>query len=189
MKRLLVLLLISLAGWLPAYGVEMQKPVIPENMKGITKIKTGKALGARDVPVRVARVEFREVDLNGEKHLAAGVVFTKEIDSSTVQQNSNIRLLRQENGFWVDAATQGNVVRIMQNSISWLSGASLQSGAYRMHLRGTIKDIDGLYLDCNNDGVGEGGKLPAYDSVVYTAVVGEPGDNNSGMLELIPQSQ
>ncbi len=36
-----------------------------------------------------------------------------------------------------------------------------------MHLRGTIKSADGVFLDCNGDGKGEGGSLPAYESQLY----------------------
>ena len=30
---------------------------------------------------------------------------------------------------------------------------------------------DGVYLDCNGDGKGEGGYLPAYESQLYYAVI------------------
>jgi len=183
--------LVFLLSFLVSYSVNaavLEKPNIPSNIREISKIKTGKALEAKDVPVRVQSVQFGEVLWNGAPHLAAGVSFTKEIDPASVQQNYNIRLLKEENGFWVDVSTQGNVVKIMQKHISWLSGVPLETGSYRIHLRGTIKDKFGLFLDCNNDGIGEGGNLPAYDSQIYNAVVEDPGDNNSGLLELIPQT-
>ena len=50
-----------------------------------------------------------------------------------------------------------------------------------MHLRGTIKSTDGVFLDCNGDGVGEGGKLPAYESQPYQATVNE-------LLDIDPDS-
>jgi len=186
MKTALLFLLSFLVCY-PVHAVVLEKPNIPSNIRELSKIKTGKALEAKDVPVRVQSVQFGEVLWNGAPHLAAGVIFTKEIDAASVQQNHNIRLLKEENGFWVDVSTQGNVVKIMQKHISWLSGASLETGSYRIHLRGTIKDKDGLYLDCNNDGTGEGGNLPAYDSQIYNAAVTELGETNSGLLELIQQ--
>jgi len=186
MKTTLVFLLVILMCHSINAAV-LQRPNIPSNIQEISKIKTGKALEANDVPVRVQSVQFDEVSWNGTHHLAVGVIFTKEIDPASVQQNLNIRLLKEENGFWVDVSTQGNVVRIMQKHISWLSGAPLETGSYRIHLRGTIKDKNGLYLDCNNDGIGEGGNLPAYDSQIYSAEATDHEDTNSGMLELIPK--
>jgi len=186
MKRILFFVF-SVAICSQAYAWVLEKPKVPEHVREVSKIKTGKALEAKNVPVRVQSVQFGNVSYNGEPHLAAGIIFTKEIDAATVKQNNNIRLLKQENGFWVDVSTQGNIVRIMTKHITWLSGAALEAGAYRMHLRGTIKDTDGLYLDCNNDGSGEGGNLPAYDSPIHNVPVGDIEEESSGMLELIPQ--
>jgi len=122
-------------------------------------------------PFQVQSVQFQEVQHAGATRLAVAVIFNKEIDPASVQQNVNIRLLRKnEQHFWVDASTQGNIVNVRPNHITWLSGAPLESAVYIMHLRGTLKSKDGLYLDCNKDGKGEGGSLPAYESQMYDAV-------------------
>ena len=110
--------------------------------------------------------------LNNKTHLVAAVVFNRNVDATTVQENGNIRLIRKnENHFWVDASTQNNKVRIGPNFITWVCGAALETGYYKMLLRGTIKSADGVYLDCDGDGKGEGGSLPAYESQLYHAVV------------------
>lgn len=182
MKNLCIVLILLMT-WGLALGQELERIKVPDRVRQLSPIKTGKALEARDVPVRVKDVQFTQVEYNGETHLAAGVVFTKPIEAATVQPNVNIRLLKEQNGYWVDVSTQDNVVRIMPKHISWLSGAVLESGSYRMHLRGTIRDTDGLYLDCNNDGVGERGNLPAYDSPIHTVEIRNL--EETGLLPLI----
>jgi hypothetical protein len=117
---------------------------------------------------RVERVEFQQVQLNNQFYLAAGVIFNRDVDPASVKVNFNIRLLRQEGNFWVDASTQNNKVNIRPNFITWVSGAPLTGSSYKMHLRGTIKSMHGEYLDCDGDGKGEGGNLPAYESQLYT---------------------
>lgn len=149
---------------------------IPKSTKGIKAVPG---------PFRVKQVIFREMAVNNKTYLAAGVIFSRNLDPATVKQNVNIRLLRKnENNFWVDASTQNNTVRINPSSIAWLCGAPLESGYYVMHLRGTIKSADGVYLDCNGDGKGEGGNLPAYESQIYHAVI-----KTLPEIELIPKEQ
>lgn len=120
---------------------------------------------------RVKEVRFDKVVINNQEHLAAAVIFNKEIDAATVQQNTNIRLLKQDsNNFWVDASTQNNNVNVRPKFITWLSGTPIEAGVkYKMHLRGTIHSSDGVSLDCDGDGNGEGGQLPAYESQIYLA--------------------
>lgn len=120
---------------------------------------------------RVKQVKFEKIVLNNQEHLAVGVIFNKNIDASTVQENLNIRLLKQDNNnYWVDASTQNNIVNVRPNFITWVSGAPVVGGVlYKMHLRGTIKSTDGKYLDCDGDGTGEGGALPAFESQTYQA--------------------
>lgn len=120
---------------------------------------------------RVKEVKFELVLLNNQQHLAAAVIFNKDIDAATVQANSNIRLLKQDaNNFWVDASTQNNNVNVRPNFITWLSGAPIEAGGlYKMHLRGTIISTDGVSLDCDGDGQGEGGSLPAFESQTFRA--------------------
>jgi hypothetical protein len=140
--------------------------------KDNVKINAVKGATVVTQPFRVQSVQFQQVQHAGQTRLAVAVVFNKEIDPTSVQQNQNIRLLRKnDQHFWVDAATQGNVVNVRPTFITWLSGAQLETGVYIMHLRGTLKSKDGLYLDCNGDGQGEGGYLPAYESQMYNAVV------------------
>jgi hypothetical protein len=120
---------------------------------------------------RIKEVKFEKVIINNQEYLAAAVIFNKEIDATTVQQNTNIRLLKQDsNNFWVDASTQNNNVNVRPKFITWLSGTPIEAGAkYKMHLRGTIHSSDGISLDCDGDGNGEGGQLPAYESQIYLA--------------------
>lgn len=123
---------------------------------------------AKPAPFRVKSVQFHTISVNNQSHLVAAVVFNNNIDASTVQQNLNIRLLKKnESHNWVDLSTQNNTVQIRPNFITWVSGAPLENGYYVMHLRGTIKSSDGLFLDCNGDGVGEGGALPPYESKIH----------------------
>ncbi|MBU0483407.1 MAG: hypothetical protein KKB30_02700 [Proteobacteria bacterium] len=136
-----------------------RKMAISKSAKGATAVASS---------FRVTSVQFSPVHVDNMTYLAAGVIFNKNIDSSTVQPNLNIRLLKKnENNFWVDAATQNNKVQVRPNFITWLSSAPIENADYVMHLRGTIKSQDGLFLDCNNDGVGEGGNLPAYESQIF----------------------
>lgn len=135
------------------------KQFTPKSVKG-AKIKPG--------PFRVKNVNFKEMTINNQKRLVAAVIFNRNVNASTVKPNINIRLLRKnEKHFWVDASTQNNKVNIRPNFVTWVSGAPLEPGIYIMHLRGTIKSTDGIYLDCNGDGKGEGGSLPAYQSKMY----------------------
>ncbi len=164
----------------PAFGgnpLPMERRIQPiPRMPSIDK----KALAAA---FRVTQVKFELVTVNNQQHLAVGVIFNKNINAATVQPNVNIRLLRRNaNGFWVDASTQGNTVRVRPDFITWLSGAPVESdGLYKMHLRGTIKSSDGTYLDCNGDGQGEGGALPPYESQTYRA------PHLSQTIELVPR--
>lgn len=138
------------------------KQFIPQNLKG-AKIKPG--------PFRVKNVTFKEITVGNQKRLVVAVIFNRNVNASTVKPNINIRLLtKNENHFWVDASTQNNKVNIRPNFVTWVSGAPLEPGIYIMHLRGTIKSADGIYLDCNGDGKGEGGSLPAYESKMYQVV-------------------
>jgi hypothetical protein len=135
------------------------KQFTPKTIKG-AKIKPG--------PFRVKNVIFKEMTVGNQKRLVVAVIFNRNVNTSTVKPNNNIRLLRiNENHFWVDASTQNNKVNIRPNFVTWVSGAPLEPGIYIMHLRGTIMSADGIYLDCNGDGKGEGGSLPAYESKMY----------------------
>lgn len=135
------------------------KPYSNKHIKG-ANIKPG--------PFRVISVSFKEITVQNAKRLVAAVVFNRNVDAATVLPNNNIRLLKKnQNHQWVDAATQNNTVNVRPNFVTWVSGAALEPGVYIMHLRGTIKSRDGIYLDCNGDGKGEGGALPAYQSQMY----------------------
>ncbi len=150
-------------------GKTMNSPV---ELKSKTPLKASKAAMKMMNSFRVKQVSFQKITINNQVHLAAAVVFNKNIDAGSVKQNLNIRLLKKNpSNFWVDASTQNNTVQIRPNFITWVSGAPLdETGIYKMHLRGTIKSTDGLYLDCNGDGQGEGGSLPPYESQTYQAV-------------------
>ncbi len=163
----------------PAFGGD---PMPLEPRKAVIKPKVHKAVKAKEAMTimnafRVKQVKFNTISMNNQTHLVAAVIFNKNINAATVQQNTNIRLLKKnQNNFWVDASTQNNTVQIRPNFITWVCGAPIEpNGIYKMHLRGTIKSTDGQYLDCNGDGKGEGGYLPAYESQTYRAL---------GMLQL-----
>lgn len=153
-------------------------PAIPGKTvkKNNTILKSKKV---KQVPgvFRVKHVTFKTIILNGKKHLSAAIVFNKNINASTVKENNNIRMLRKnEQHAWLDASTQNNVVRVRPNFITWVCGKPLKDGVYVMHLRGTIKSTDGIFLDCNGDGKGEGGSLPAYESKLYLSPLHPPRD-------------
>jgi len=157
-------------------GRTMVKPAVPKSTAAvkITKaVKPKKAAMTLLNAFRVKQVTFQKISINNQTHIVAAVIFNKNINAATVKQNLNIRLLKKApNNFWVDASTQNNTVQIRPNFITWVCGAPLEeTGIYKMHLRGTIKSTDGEYLDCNGDGKGEGGNLPAYESQTYQAVV------------------
>ncbi len=140
------------------------------------KVTTKGVKPAHPLPFQVTSVEFHEMSQNNLSFLAVGIYFNKDVDPASVQQNVNIRLLKKdENHFWRDASTQNNNVRVVQHVITWASGAPLENGYYVMHLRGTLKSKDGLFLDCNGDGQGEGGALPPYESAIYQVNIPEPG--------------
>ena len=143
--------------------------------KATPRIHT-KGKGAVAVPgaFRVKTVLFKKVSINNVFRLAAAVIFNRNLNPSTVMENGNIRMIKKnENHFWVDASTQNNAVRIGSHFITWVSGATLTSGFYKMILRGTIESSDGVYLDCDGDGKGEGGYLPAYESPLFEARINE----------------
>lgn len=122
-------------------------------------------------PLQVKKVHFRKVKVFGKTRVEARVVFTRAIDPSSVTLNNNVRMLRRnEQKFWVDAAKQGNFVDIQPTYIRWTSGAQARTGVYIMRLMGTVKAADGTYLDCDGDGRGEGGALPAYESRMFGVV-------------------
>jgi hypothetical protein len=176
---ILLLVCLTLALSVPASGESKPKPA------GTNSIVQRPAKGTLTKPVifQVNQVMFNEVHMNNKTYLAVGVIFNRNIDATSVRQNYNIRLLKKnKSNLWVDASTQNNTVRINLNSISWLSGAPLETGDYRLHLRGTLKSTDGIYLDCNGDGKGEGGNLPAYESQIYHAEV-------QLQLQLVPKEQ
>ncbi len=159
-----------------ASAKEMKNPSRLKGAKTPHKTIPKSSKGAKVVPgsFKVVKVTFKKVPINNKTHLAAAVVFNKNINASTVKENVNFRMLKKnENHYWVDASTQNNIVRIRPNFITWVCGAPLKTGVYIMHLRGTIKSADGIYLDCNGDGKGEGGNLPAYESQMYQAQVRE----------------
>ena len=138
---------------------------MPKSLKGVKAVPGS---------FRVKTVTFKKIILNNRVYLAAAIVFNRNIDASSVKENVNIRMLKKnENNFWVDASTQNNIVHVKPYFITWVSGAPLVTGVYKMHLRGTIKSADGALLDGDGDGVGEGGNLPAYNSQLYQAQITE----------------
>jgi len=143
-----------------AQSVSPREVKPPVTKKGVTPVQP--------LSFQVQSVNFLEMSNNNQRFLAVTIFFNKDIDPASVQQNVNIRLLKKdENNFWCDFSTQNNNVRILNRVITWAAGAPLENGYYVMHLRGTLKSTDGLFLDCDGDGHGEGGYLPAYESAIY----------------------
>ncbi len=121
------------------------------------------------VSFRVKKVTFKEVVGNGSKYLAAAVEFNQKVKADSIAKGVNHRVLRFDNGSWVDAYPSGNTnIRVLGKFITWASTVPISPGEYKVHLRGTIKNTNGDFLDCDKDGKGEGGYLPPYESAVYT---------------------
>ena len=116
----------------PVYAEEQsgnRKTEAENASRGQTSVRPSKGVTVLPGPFRVQSVQFKEVTIGGKPHLSAAVIFNKKIDPSTVQENVNIRMLKKnENHFWIDASTQGNVVQVRPTFITWVSGAELQTG-------------------------------------------------------------
>ncbi len=125
------------------------------------------------ISFRVKKVTFKEISVNLKTHLAVIIEFNKPVKASSVVTGTNCRVLKEDNGFWIDAyPTAGSNLRVVDRYITWAMGSPVNSnGPHKVHLRGTIKATSGEYMDCNNDGKGEGGSLPAYNSQIYHPVV------------------
>jgi len=131
------------------------------------------ATAAEKIPRRpdsfqVRKVEFRQVQVEGRARLAVLIEFNREVDPGSIRHGVNLRVLRHDNGFWVDAFPSGSRYEVTDRFIDWVAGAPIDPGVFKVHLRGTIKDVGGNFLDCNYDGQGEGGNLPAYESETYS---------------------
>ncbi|MCK5099256.1 MAG: hypothetical protein KAR45_14195 [Desulfobacteraceae bacterium] len=179
LKLLLIILCIVLGLSAFAFSKSKSRAESPQNTVKSNTVVPRLTKGAKVVPgvFRVKSVTFKTILLNGKKHLVTAIVFNKNIDASTVRENVNIRMLRKnEQHFWLDASTQNNIVHVRPNFITWVCGKPLEHGVYVMHLRGTIKSADGVFLDCNGDGKGEGGNLPAYESKLYLSPLHPPID-------------
>ncbi len=176
----------------PAFAAEKISPKNRAVAPPATMPKAAtKGLQVKPGPFQVTSVQFQEFNQNNQSFLAAAIYFNKEVDPASIQQNVNLRLLKKnENHFWLDASTQNNNVRVTQHVITWASGAPLENGYYVMHLRGTLKSKDGIFLDCDGDGAGEGGALPPYESQIYQVNIPEPGliDIDPGRMEDLRES-
>ena len=117
---------------------------------------------------QVRKVEFRQVQVDNRARLAVLIEFNREVDPGSIRHGDNLRVLRYDNGFWVDAFPSGSRYEVTDRFIDWVAGAPIDPGTFKVHLRGTIKDAGGNSLDCNADGRGEGGNLPAYESQTYS---------------------
>ena len=174
LKATVVLLCYVVALSTPAFTTEKEAPLSSNTATGVKERIPKSLKGAKVVPgaFRIQKVTFKTVVLNNKTHLVAAVVFNRNVDASTVQENVNIRMLKKnDNNFWVDASTQNNIVRVKPSFVTWVCGEPLEKGIYKMYLRGTIKSADGVFLDCNGDGIGEGGNLPAYESQLYQSPI------------------
>ncbi len=172
LKLFIILLCFVMSFSTFAFAKAKPRSISPQKNVKANTIAPAKIKGAKVVsgpgPFIVQNVTFKLVPINGKSHLAAALVFNKNIDKSTVKEGLNIRLLRKnQQHFWLDASTQNNNVRIGPNFITWLCGKPIDNAVYVIHLRGTIRSSDGIYLDCDGDGKGEGGSLPAYESKLY----------------------
>ncbi len=176
----------------PAFAAEKISPKNRAVAPPATMPKAAtKGVKVKPGPFRVISVQFQEMSHNNQSFLAAAILFNKDVDPASIQQNVNIRLLKKnENHFWLDASTQNNTVRTIYHGITWASGAPLENGYYVMHLRGTLKSKDGIFLDCDGDGTGEGGALPPYESQIYQVNNPEPGliDIDPGRIDDLRES-
>ncbi|MCP3875989.1 MAG: hypothetical protein GY699_22925 [Desulfobacteraceae bacterium] len=165
-------------------GLSKERNISPRQSNSVNIPRPVKGAAALPSSFRVKSTTFKKVNINNDMRLVAAVVFNKNIDASSVIENVNIRLLKKNNNhFWVDVEKHNNIVRIRPNFITWVCGASLSDGIYVMHLRGTIKSSDGLYLDCDGDGKGEGGNLPAYESALFQVNVNRLIEIDPGRLD------
>ena len=170
----------------PAFGESKPGSANPKTTPAHRAVsKSTKGISVLPGPFRVKQVIFKTVANNNQTFLVAAVIFNRNLDKASVQKGVNVRMIKKnENNFWLDASSQ-NTVRINPNSIVWTSGTPLETGYYKMVLRGTLKSADGVYLDCNGDGKGEGGYLPAYESQLYYAKVLERKNTSPEMNEIL----
>ena len=87
-----------------AFGEAQKNPYLPNAVKSANKFLPQAIKGAQVVPgpFVVQSVQFSTIVVNNRTHLVAAVMFNRNVDASSIQENVNIRLLKQkENNFWV----------------------------------------------------------------------------------------
>ncbi len=156
--------------------LEMEDSVISQfaGKAGIAdQLMTPKEMQAHleSLSFRVVQVIFREDTYQGQKHLTFLIEFNHRVDESSIN-GVNFRLLKEISdnpGFWNNAyPSSAMVMRVQDRYIAAGSLSPLTDGNYKVHLRGTIKNDKGAFLDCDADGTPEGGYLPPYESSTYT---------------------
>ncbi len=117
---------------------------------------------------RVLFVKFITGMYQGSEHLAVGIQFNHSIDRDSITP-VNLRVLKEVNGTWYDAFPSSATTMIFGNNyINILFTTPVTEGNYKVHLRGTIQNMAGEFLDCDKDGHPEGGDLPPFESQVFT---------------------
>jgi hypothetical protein len=95
----------------------------------------------------------------------AQITFNADVDPASIAFGTNFRILvRNMDGFWLDAYPQGGDLQVNGRQLIWTSQGHVIEGTQKLHLRGTIQNLGGDYLDCDGDGQPEGGSLPPYES-------------------------
>jgi hypothetical protein len=95
----LIALICLLASMNTPCFAEVQPRYAQDVFKDSARIKPLKAAKTVSQPIRSQRVQFHKVQHNGTNRLIVAVSFNKEIDSSTVQQNSEYQSIYHQNTF------------------------------------------------------------------------------------------
>jgi hypothetical protein len=149
----------------------MADPQIPESEGAEQQTKTmlaRKIVLAQEESFQVVNLSIGYVVLDDNLHFKIIVDFNKNIDLSHIHFGNNVRwLVKDVNGNYIDAYPEGGHLQVEGKQLIWTSKSPAIQGSQKLLLKGTLKSVDGKYLDCDGDGDGEGGNLPTYESIVY----------------------
>ncbi|MCP4653629.1 MAG: hypothetical protein GY858_09665 [Candidatus Omnitrophica bacterium] len=144
----------------PAIGYG--KPKAPL-IKGATKL---------NVSFQVINSSFNYVVVGNVSAMKIDINFNKNVDQSSINWGHNFRVLRRgQDGFWRDSYQDPGTMQVSGSHITWQSNGWANEGPHKLHLGGTLKGTGGQFLDCDNDGKGEGGYPPPYESEIFYCVL------------------